>query len=260
MTRRHLSIGLLFAAGLFAADDLPKGEAILDKYVEATGGKAAYAKLKSDIATGTMTFAAMGLTGNMVVYSQAPDKRSVEITLEGIGKIVEGSNGEIAWSFNAMQGPRLKEGDEKAQTLAQARYGAEANWRDLYTSAETQGIETVDGKECYKVAMTPKTGKPQTRWYDKGTGLLAKMSMTAESPMGAMAVETNLSDYRKEGEITVPHKMLNKVASQEFSMTIEKVEQNVEIPKEKFEPPAEVKALINKPAGTPAPAPAPAKK
>jgi outer membrane lipoprotein-sorting protein len=257
MTRRQVSLALLFASALCAADDLPKGEAILDKYIEATGGKAAYAKLKSDIASGTMTFAAMGLTGKMVVYSQAPDKRTAEVTLEGIGKIVEGSNGEIAWSFNAMQGPRLKEGDEKAQTLAQAKYGADANWRDVYKSAETQGVETVDGKECYKVLLTPKTGKPQTRWYDKDTGLLVKMALTVESPMGAVTVETFPSDYRKEGEIMVPHKSVNKMASQEFSMTIDKVEQNVAIPAEKLEPPAEVKALMNKGAAAPA---APAKK
>jgi hypothetical protein len=259
MTRRFVCAGLLFAAGLFAADDLPKGEVILDKYVDATGGKAAYAKVKSDISTGSMTFAAMGLTGKMVVYSQAPDKRSAEVTLEGIGKIVEGSNGDIAWSFNAMQGPRLKDGDEKAQSLAQAKYSSDANWRDIYKSAETQGVEAVDGKDCYKVLMTPKVGKQQTRWYDKQTGLLAKMAMTVESPMGSVTVETVPSEYRKEGEILLPHKMVNKMAGQEFSMTIDKVDQNVEIPAEKLEPPAEVKALLNKGAA-PAPAPAPAKK
>ena len=32
----------------------------------------------------------MGLTGKLVSYSQAPDKRLIEITLEGIGKLSEG--------------------------------------------------------------------------------------------------------------------------------------------------------------------------
>src|SRR5688572_1179147 len=95
MTRRNITIGLLFAAALGAADDLPKGETIMDKYVEATGGKAAYAKVKSDVSTGEMTLGAMGLKGKLVSYSQAPDKRLMEITIEGIGKISEGSNGEV---------------------------------------------------------------------------------------------------------------------------------------------------------------------
>lgn len=248
MTRRHITIGLLFAGALAAADDLPKGDAILDKYVEVTGGKAAYAKVKSDISTGQMTMGAMGLKGALTAYSQAPDKRVMEVTIEGIGKIVEGSNGEIAWSYNAMQGPRLKEGDEKAEALQQARYGADAVWRDVYKSAETTGVDTVEGKECYKVLVTPKTGRPQTRCYDKQSGLLVKASMTSKSPMGEVSVESFFTDYRKEGEILLPHKVISKLAGQELGITIDKVEQNVDIPKEKLEPPAEVKALLNKPA------------
>src|SRR5262249_44464509 len=159
-------------AALCAADDMPKAEAILDKYIEATGGKAAYAKVTSDISTGTMTMGAMGLSGKLVMYSQAPANRLLELTLEGIGKISEGANSEIAWSFNAMQGPRIKEGDEKAQAMQLGRYSADARWRDYYKSAATVGVETAEGKECYKVEVTPKTGKVQTRWYDKQTGLL----------------------------------------------------------------------------------------
>lgn len=247
MKRRNAILGLLLSAGaLYAADELPKGETILDKYIEATGGKAAYEKVKSDISTGTMTFVAMGLKGAMVSYAQAPDKRLVEVSLEGIGKISEGVAGGMAWSMSAMQGPRVKEGDEKAESLRQARYNADLNWRDIYKSAETTGSETVDGADCYKVVLTSKDGKTTTRWYDKKTGLITKMSMSQKSPMGEIQVEIFPSDYRKEGDILMPHKVLSKLAGQELSMTIDKVEQNASIPPEKFEPPAEVKALMKK--------------
>ena len=58
-----VGLSLLFAAAgvLAAADELPKAETILDKYVEVTGGKAAYAKIHAEITTGSMEFAAMGL-------------------------------------------------------------------------------------------------------------------------------------------------------------------------------------------------------
>jgi len=60
-----MSVAAFLAAGaLAAADELPKTETILDKYIEATGGKAAYAKIHSEISTGTMEFAAMGLKGH----------------------------------------------------------------------------------------------------------------------------------------------------------------------------------------------------
>ena len=62
---RTMKIGLALAfAGVLAAADLPKGETLLDKYIEVTGGKAAYAKIHSEMMTGTMEFPAMGLKGN----------------------------------------------------------------------------------------------------------------------------------------------------------------------------------------------------
>src|ERR1043165_2686716 len=176
--KRRIAIGLIFCcASLFAADELPKAETILDKYVEVTGGKAAYAKIHGDISTGTMTFVAMGLTGQLVSYSQAPDKRLIEITLEGLGKLSEGTNGEVAWSMNAMQGPRLKEGEEKATTLLQARYNSDAQWRDTYKTAETVAVESVDGKDAYKVVLTPKSGNPITKWYGKDSNLVVKIAL-----------------------------------------------------------------------------------
>jgi len=247
--KRNVFLGLLFAAAAsFAADELPKAETILDRYVEVTGGKAAYAKVRSDISKGTMTMGAMGLKGQMVAYAQAPDKRVMEVTIEGIGKIAEGSDGTTAWSFSALQGPRVKEGDEKAETLLQTRYNGDAMWRDLYKSVETVAMEQVDGKDAYKVVLTPKTGKPITKWYDKQSGLVVKNAITSKSPMGEITVESSVSDYRKEGDLLLPHKMVSKVMGQDLSIVIDSVEPNAEIPKEKFDPPAEVKALLNKPA------------
>lgn len=243
-----MSAAMLFAAAgaLAAADDLPKGDTILDKYVEATGGKAAYDKIHNEIATGTMEIGAIGLKGKMVAYAAEPDKRLVEVTLDGVGKVVDGINGEVAWNTNAIQGPRVKEGDEKAEALFDGRFNAEAHWRDLFKSAETVGVESVEGKDCYKVVLTPKTGTPKTRWYDKQSNLLVKMTMTTKSPMGEIESVSTVSDYRKEGDVLVPHKVVMQAAGQQLIMTVDKVEHNAEIPKDKFELPDDIKALLKK--------------
>ncbi len=250
--RRSTWIGMtaLFAAAgaLAAADNLPKGETILDKYIEATGGKAAYAKLHNEISTGTMEFAAMGLKGKLVAYSAEPDKRVAEFTLQGIGKILDGVNGEVAWASSAIQGPRVKEGDEKAEALLEGQFNAEAHWRDIFKSAETVAVEAVDGKDCYKVVVTSKAGKKMTRWYDKQSNLLLKNIMVSKSPMGELEAVSTFSDYRKEGDILVPHKVVAQVAGRELTMTVEKVEYNAEIPTGKFDLPDDIKALLKKPA------------
>jgi hypothetical protein len=250
MSSHQLRIGLAlaFASAVLAADELPKGDAILDKYVEATGGKAAYSKLHNQVVNGTTEFKTMGMKGKMMVYTAEPDKHYTEIELGGIGKIQEGSNGDVVWSYSAMQGPRIKEGDEKAEALLQGKFNSEVNWRDLFKSAETVGMEQVDGKDCYKVVLTPKTGPAITKWFDKDTGLLMKMAMTSKTPMGDIQSDSTYSDYRKEGDVLVAHKVVTHVATMELVMTVDGVQSNVDIPKDKFDPPAEVKALMNKPA------------
>jgi len=243
----RIVLGLALAGGLVAADDLPKGDAVLDKYIEVTGGKAAYSKLHTQIVNGTTEFKAMGLKGKMTVYMAEPDKHFSEMELAGIGKIQEGSNGNVAWTMSAVQGPHLKEGDELAESLLQGKFNGDLNWRDIYKSAETVGTETVDEKTCYKVVVTPKQGPPATKWYDKATGLLVKSATKSKTPMGEIDAETMYADYRKEGDLVVAHKMNTKVATMELSMTVESVQSNPEIPKDKFDPPAEVKSLIKKP-------------
>ena len=212
-----------------------------------TGGKAAYAKIHSEVSTGVMEFPAMGLKGKMISYSADPDKRVMEVTMDGIGKILDGSNGEIAWATSAMQGPRVKEGDEKAEALLEATFNADARWRDIYQRAETTGVESVDGKDCYKIVLTPKTGNPVTRWYDKESNLLLKMRVKARSPMGEIESDSFVSDYRKEDGILMPHKLVSHVATLEIALTIDSVKHNAEIPKDKFELPDEIKVLLKKP-------------
>ena len=244
-----MSVAALLAAGaLAAADELPKAETILDKYIEATGGKAAYAKIHSEISTGTMEFAAMGLKGQLVAYAAEPDKRVAEFTLPGIGKILDGTDGEIAWASSAIQGPRVKDGDEKAEALLEAQFNADSHWRDIFKSAETVAVEPVDGKDCYKVVVVSKAGKTITRWYDKKTNLMLKSVMISKSPMGELEATSVFSDYRKEGDILSPHKVVAQVAGRELTMTVEKIEYNAEIPKGKFDLPDDIKALVKKPA------------
>jgi hypothetical protein len=245
---RILWIGMVVAAAgmLPAADDLPKAETILDKYIAVTGGKAAYTKLRSETTTGVMEFSAMGLKGKVVSYHVDPDQSLVEITMEGMGRILEGTSGDIAWTVNSMQGPRIKDGDEKSEALLHAKFNGDLRWRDLYSHAETAGIESIDGKDCYKLVLTPKSGSPVTKWYDKESGLLLKMMMKAHTAMGEIESDSVLSDYRKEGEILMAHKVVQHASTLEIGMTIESVKYNAEIPKEKFELPDEIKALLKK--------------
>jgi hypothetical protein len=250
LTVRTLSFcaPLLFAAyaPLFAADELPKADTILDKYVEVTGGKAAYDKLHNEITTGTMEMSAMGIKGTITTYRAEPNKSYTEIDITGVGKVQEGYDGTVAWAMSAMQGPHIKQGDEKAQSAHNAYFHGTEDWKSQYKQVETAGTDTVDGKTCYKVVLTPNQGPPMTQFYDKDSGLLQKMTLIAKSAMGDIEAETTIGDYRKEGDVLVPHKITQSAAGQNIVITIDSVKYNTEIPKDKFALPAEIQALLKK--------------
>lgn len=253
MNRNFLFAGAALCAAALAplwADDasLPKAETLLDKQVEATGGRAAYEKIRTMVTSGSMEVKGIGMKGTMTAYHGAPNKVLIEINIEGIGTIRDGSDGKVAWTVSSIQGPRIKEGDERAMELRHADISDALHWRDYYKSVVTEGIEKVDGKDCYKVVMTPKDGEggPETQYIDKETNLPVKMAVTIKGPMGEIATETLVSDYRKEGDLLMPHKLVQKMAGQEIALTFDNVKFNVDLPKDKFDLPAEIQALLKK--------------
>ena len=230
---------------LFAAEDLPKGDAILAHYVEVTGGKAAYAQIHGSISKGTMTLSAQNLKGSMTIYESEPLKQVTTVEFPGVGKMEEGTDGNIAWSNSALEGARLKQGEEKAIALRAARSDAKfLDWKKLYKNVETTGVEDVDGKPCYKLTLTPLVGKPELEYYDKVSGLLVKESATVTMPMGEVPISMTIGNYRKEGAILMPHSIQQSVAGQKIDINVDSVELNPAFPPNRFDPPAEVKALI----------------
>jgi hypothetical protein len=230
-------------AALLPAED-PKPEAILDKFVEVTGGREAYDKIRTQIATGSVELTSMGMNGALTAYKSAPDKSYTVIDFSGFGKAEEGTNGHVAWSLNGMEGARVKEGDERAAALRNGATHLETRWRDFYKNVELSGSEDVGGKPCYKLVLTPNEGSPETRYYEKNSNLLVRVVMPVTTPNGAVTLDMSLGDYRDEGGLLTPHSITQKLPNTEVVVKIESVRHNEEIPDSRFDLPDEVKAVM----------------
>lgn len=246
MNRRVLLVLLACSATGFAASPLPSAESILDRYVQVTGGKQAYEKRRSEIAHGTVEFPALGIKGSMTRYAAQPDKYYYTVDIVAIGKMETGVNGSIAWENSAILGPRLKSGGELAEALREGNMNATVNWRKLYPKVENQGIESIDGEECFKVVMTPVEGQPVIGYYQKKSGLQVKLTTVSTTQMGEIPVEMMASDYKNFGGILEPSKVIQKAGPQEFTMTLDRVEVNPVIPPQTFALPDEVRKLVEK--------------
>jgi hypothetical protein len=71
--------------------------------------------------------------------------------------------------------------------------------------------------------------------------------MIMKTEMGEIPAESLVSDYRKVDGVLMPFLVKQKVLGQEFSVTLQTVQNNIEIPKDRFSIPEEIKALAAQP-------------
>lgn len=225
---------------------IPPAELILDRYVEATGGIAAYDKLQNSVVKGALAIPAAGITLDVTVYSARPNKLYSKAESPAVGTFERGTDGAVFWENSTMQGARLLEGTELADALRESRFESMAYWRDLYDTVAVAGVDTVAGSPCDMIVLKTREGKPRTYFFDQKSGLLVKTVSVVPSQMGDITVEAFPSDYRKEGDILVSHKSNMKLMSQDRVMTLTSVAYNAAIPDSLFAIPAAVQELLKK--------------
>ncbi len=239
---------LLLAAVSGRADSggTPTAEQILDQFVAATGGKANYAKLKNRVLTGTLEVTTVGVKGTIKIYQAAPNKMYTETDLPGVGRIITGTDGKVAWETSPITGARIKEGTEKALALRRANFNNDVEWRQQYKKVEYAGEETVEGHPCYKIVLTTPQGTKRTSYYDQKSRLAVKSSGVEMTQQGEVEVETYVMDYKKVDGVLIPSKMRQKVLQNEIVIQFDKIEHNTELPSDRFDLPDEIKKLAAK--------------
>ncbi|MCA1561300.1 MAG: hypothetical protein LC804_13910, partial [Acidobacteria bacterium] len=159
---------------------LPSARSIIDRHVQAIGGKAAVQSHSSTRATGTFSVASAGMTGAIEVFAAKPDKSIVKITIPGVGEIVEGYDGKDGWTVSAMTGPMLLEGKQLEEKRFDTEFYGELHDDSRYQSMTTMERTDFEGRPCYKIRLVRKSGGEDFEFYDVNTGLKAGRIATRE--------------------------------------------------------------------------------
>jgi hypothetical protein len=174
----------------------PTVQAILDRYVDAAGGRAALEKLKTRVMKGTMEATTMGVSGGMEVRSKIPNKQVSSVDLAGLGAMREGFDGAVAWSEAPGLGLRTKTGSELARVQRSMVFPRELKLKDVYERLESKGAGKVGGADTWIVEASSKAGKPDRLFFDQTTGLLVREESAVETPLGEMVFQIDFADYR----------------------------------------------------------------
>jgi hypothetical protein len=216
----------------------PTVDQILDKYVQAIGGRQAVEKITSRVVKGTFEVSAMGLKGEIEVYAKAPNKTLRIQNISGVGEIREGYDGKIGWSQNPMMGLREKSGAELAATVRSSDIHATIKTRQLYPKLEFKGKEKVGNRETYAILATPAEGAPVKMYFDTQTGLIARIDRDVETPEGRFHVETTADDYREVDGVMIAFAMREESSMSSAVIKLTEVKHNVAIDDAKFNKPS----------------------
>lgn len=221
------------------ASKTPTVAEILEKHVQAIGGRKAYEKIKSRSGKGTVELAPMNVKGTFEEIAAAPDKSLMKTTLAGIGEIVEGYDGKAAWSINPITGSRDKKGEELAQTAVIYNFYRSINLDKLYQKTEYKGIEKVGTNDAYVIVATRGDLPPETFYFDTKNGLMVRHDATLSTPEGKIATKVFFEDFRDVDGIKIPFKTRAMLPQVEITTNYTEIKHNVAVEDAKFAKPKE---------------------
>lgn len=227
-----------------SAEALPPAQSIIDRHIEAVGGREAVKSHNSVNIKGSISIPANGMTGSIEVFAARPNKTLATTMLAGIGEVKEGFDGKVAWSISPMTGAMLSTGDELAQKALDADFDGSLGIASKYDAIKTVEKTTFEGRPVYKIALTRKIGGgDDIEFYDSETGLKAGGIVQRKNPMGTLTVTSIVSEYKKFGNLLQPTVMKQRTQGVEIITTFTSFEYD-KVDPAVFELPTEIKALV----------------
>ena len=245
-TRTGRSLGLAaFAlavhAGAAAAQQLPPASQLVEKYVQAIGGRAAAERFSARHVTAEMSMPAMGMTMTMESWMARPNRSFSKMEMSGMA-ITSGFDGTTAWVNSPMSGPKILDGAEFKQAFDNANFDNNVDFTKVFRTMETVGERTVNGQACWNVKMVSANGTEVHNCFDKESGLLVGSIARQHSQMGEITADVVMSEYREFDGLKLPTRMTMTMGPQQVVTTIKSVS-HAPVPDSVFALPAEIRAL-----------------
>jgi hypothetical protein len=207
---------------------------VIDKYLEALGGRDAVAKLATRVRRGTLTNRA-GQTAPLTIEETGAGL--VRVTVESASPVSRAVDEKSAWVESGNR-VRTLEGVEAANAGMPADLSLALQLKDKYAALAVRAYDRVNGKDVVVLEGRRSAGVGETLCFDRASGLLVRRSARLMTPLGPLPVQFDYDDYRPVDGVQTPFEV--RVTDWE-SVSIEKfsgVVFNQPIDPGRFAPPA----------------------
>jgi hypothetical protein len=206
---------------------------IVNKSIEAIGGKDAWMKINTMVMNATMKAQGAEIVLKFTVVNGKGSRQDFSFGGMTGYQIVTPTAG---WNFSPFQGQKqaepitadeLKEGQEDLDIQ-----GTLINYKEKGHTIEYLGKDDIDGVEAFKLKETLKSGKVETIYIDPKDYFIMRVVSKRKANGQEMEVTQNLSNYQKLPQgIYVPMSM-----SGQGEIVINKIEVNVPVDESVFKP------------------------
>lgn len=208
---------------------IPEGvsaQTVIDKYIEAIGGKDKLAGVSMYAMSAEAEVQGMKLNLEIKKTTNGQFMQDVQMMGNSMSKqVLDGDSG-----YMVMQGQRKDlDATEIAKIKAESAPFAELNYSSNAISLE--GIEELDGKKAYKV----KVSDEKVSFYDVATGLKLQDVVTAEMNGQKMSSTFNFSEYKEVGNILFPFTLTQSMGPQKIDFIVKSIKVNEGVSDADFE-------------------------
>ncbi|HEX3551673.1 MAG TPA: hypothetical protein VIA62_00415 [Thermoanaerobaculia bacterium] len=259
MTRK--TIAWLFVAALTSAAAWAQtADEIIEKHLQAMGGKDKIKAVQSERITGRMVMG-QGMEAPFTMEMSRPNKMRMEFTFQGMTGVqaFDGKSGWAVMPFMGKTDPEAMPEEEAKKMQEQADMdGLLMDYKEHGRTVELAGKEDVEGTPAYKLKVTQKSGDVVYVYIDTEQYMQLKQTGRTKVRGQEIESETVFGDFKKVDGLVFPYSIEQKAqgAPGGMVMTVSKIELNPSVTDSRFTmpPPAEKKpAAPEKKPDNPAP-------
>jgi Photosynthetic reaction centre cytochrome C subunit len=215
----------------------PTPEQILQKYVDAVGGRAALAKVETTVLKGTRE-GSQNSSQPLEVTLKGTDKMAIVANVPQ-GVMTQALNGTQGWIQNP-RGQRVASADELAALQHTALMYSPIKIKEPFTALKPNGRGKVGERDAWVLMSTAPNGVIERYLFDMETGLLLRQTTFTPTVLNLIPEQIDYEDYREVGGIKLPFTIRISGVDAFFDSTrkFTEINHNVHVNDSRFQLPA----------------------
>src|SRR5690242_18701970 len=216
---------------------------LVNKNIEAKGGMDKIKAIKSLRSTGKLS-AGGGFTARVGQENERPNLVRETFSLQGMTG-VQAYDGTTGWTirpFGGRKDPELMGEDDVRDLQLDADFdGPLVDYKEKGNTVEFLGHDTVDGDDVYRLKVTLKNGDIVYMYLDPDTYIEIRTERQQFIRGAVRETQTDLGSYKQVAGVFFPFSISSGPKNrpdQKGTVTVEKMEANVDIPDSQFTMPS----------------------